>query len=97
MPGPTDTFLIFPNLAAAQARSQQLATRLGCDGVNTVFWYAQIQLTDGTAALVINASGDFDSTPGPTALSQLTPSEITALVPFSTVQPLLSVVSPQAV
>jgi hypothetical protein len=45
--------LPFANLAAAQTRSAQLATNMGCDGVFTQFWHQCDALTDGTAILVV--------------------------------------------
>jgi hypothetical protein len=86
---PTDSALLFANLAAAQARSAQLATNLGCDGVFTKYWHECIQLTNGQGALIVRASGPFSTKPGPTALTQLTPIEIAALETYTTVQPLL--------
>jgi|SRR6516165_10818908 hypothetical protein len=82
-------FLLFSNLSSAQARSAQMAGNMHCDGALTKFWYSQQLLTDGRAALVIDPSdaSPYGSKPGPTALSQLTPAEIAALVPWSTVQP----------
>jgi hypothetical protein len=84
----TSSFLIFNDLPTAQTRSAQMATRMGCAG-GTLFWYWIIPLTNNTFAMVVDASGEYGTKPGPTALSQLTPSEIAALVPFLTVQPLL--------
>jgi hypothetical protein len=81
-------FLLFANLAAAQARSRQLAGAMHVDGTNTVYWHMAVQLTDGSACMVIESDpkSPYSAKPGPTALSQLTPSEIAALVPWSSVQ-----------
>lgn len=56
-------YLVFPTLAAAQARSQQQCAALGCDGVRTVFWWPVIALTGGGGAVQIRP-GDpcFDKT-----------------------------------
>ncbi len=88
---PTDQALLFADLPTAQTRSAQMATRMGCDGVSTKYWYQIIALTNGQFAMVIQANGHYSTKPGPTALSQLTPLEITSLVPYSTVQSLLPV------
>jgi hypothetical protein len=86
---PTDSAILYANLAAAQARSAQTATALGCDGVFTKYWWECDQLTNGQGALIIQASGSFGTKPGPTALQQLTPAEIASLQTYATVQPLL--------
>jgi hypothetical protein len=86
---PTDSALLFADMPTAQARTALMATRLGCDGVGTKYWYYLIQLTNGQVAMIVNQSGPFDSSPGPTALSQLTPIEIAALVPSSTISSLI--------
>jgi hypothetical protein len=90
---PTDSALLFIDLPTALARSQQMAGALNCDGVFTKYWYECIQLTNGQGAMIVRGSGPFGTRPGPTALSQLTPSEITALESYTTVQPLLPVVT----
>lgn len=46
-------YLVFATLAAAQARSQQQCQALGCDGVQTVFWWSVIPLTGGGGAIQI--------------------------------------------
>jgi hypothetical protein len=83
------TYLLFSTLAAAQQRSQQIASGVHCDGTNTVYWYSITALTNGQFAMHVDPPGYgvYDDKPGPTALGQLTPSEIAALVPWSTVQP----------
>jgi hypothetical protein len=85
----TDSALLFADLASALARSKQMAGATRCDGVNTMYWYYCIQLTNGQGAVIVNATGPFGAKPGPTALSQLTPVELTALQPYSAVQSLL--------
>jgi hypothetical protein len=90
---PTDSAILFTDLPTALARSQQMASTLGCDGVFTKYWYQCIQLTNGQGAMIVQGSGPFGSKPGPTALSQLTPAEIAALQSYTTVQPLLPVVA----
>jgi len=50
---PNDMALSFADMASAQARSAQLATHMGCDGVLTQFWHECDPLTDGTAILVV--------------------------------------------
>jgi hypothetical protein len=47
------TYLPQPSVAAAQARSNQQALALGCDGITSVYWWPVQPLTDGTATLVI--------------------------------------------
>jgi hypothetical protein len=84
----TCSFLPFATLVAAQARSQQMASRMRCDGVNTMYWHWQVELTDGTACMVIEPDGVYGTKPGATALQQLTPNEIASLVPWSTVEPI---------
>jgi hypothetical protein len=59
-----------------------------CDGVNTMYWHWQVELTDGTACMVIEPTGPYSSKPGATALQQLTPNEVASLVPWSTVEPI---------
>ena len=83
------SYLLFSTLAAAQQRSQQIGSALHVDGVNTVYWYSITALTNGQFAMHVDPAnfGVYDSKPGPTAIGQLTPSEIAALVPWSTVQP----------
>jgi hypothetical protein len=89
MPQPTDSFLLLADLASAQLRSSQMATRMGCDGVATKYWYDVIPLTNGQGAVCVQASGIYGTKPGATALSQLTPAEIAALASFLSVQVLL--------
>jgi hypothetical protein len=88
---PTDSALLFTDLPSAQARSLQLATNIGCDEIFTKYWWECIQLTNGQGALIVRSTGKFGSKPGPTALSQLTPIEITALQSYAAVQSLLPV------
>lgn len=82
---PTDSYLIFADMAGAQSRSNQLARSVHCDNVNTLYWHQQVQLTDGRAVLVIKESGPYSHKIGPSALQQLTPNEIASLVPFSAI------------
>jgi len=89
MANQNDSFLQFTSLTAAQNRALQLASAMHVDGVFTQFWHEQIACTDGSAVLVIHSSGPYSSKPGATALQQLTPSEIAALVPYATVQAIL--------
>jgi hypothetical protein len=93
---PTDSALLFSNLAGAQNRSAQLAGNMKCDGVLTKYWHECIQLTNGQGALIVQPSGPFGPKPGPTALTQLTPAEIAALQTYAQVQPLLPTVGPGA-
>ena len=58
----SETYLPQPTLTAAQARSNQQALALGCDGVLTQYWWPVQQLTDGTAAIVITPGTPFDAT-----------------------------------
>jgi hypothetical protein len=91
VPKEQQNYLLFSNLPSAQTRSKQMASGMHTDGVFTVFWYNCTQLTDGRGAISVDPDGSgtaYTSKPGPTALSQLTPSEIAALVPWATVQPL---------
>jgi hypothetical protein len=89
---PSDQGLLFSDLASAQARSAQMATSMGCDGVNSKFWYVTVGLTDGRGALIVESTRSaYGTKPGPTALTQLTPAEISALQPSSVVIPLLPV------
>lgn len=73
------SYLIFPDLASAQARSQQQAIAKGCTGT-TEYWWGQItNPSTGQAALVIEDAvrpdgSDYTS-------NGLTASEIAALVP----------------
>lgn len=91
---PLDSALIFADFASAQTRSRQMASRMNCSGI-TQFWYETIQLTDNRGIIVVTpGNGPYGTKPGPTALSQLTPAEIAALVPYATVQALLPVVPP---
>jgi hypothetical protein len=84
----TCSFLPFADLASAQARSKQMATSMRCDGTHTLYWHWQVELTDGTACMVIEPSGPYGTKPGPNALQGLTPNEIASLVPWSTVEPI---------
>lgn len=47
-------YAVFPNMAQAQAKSAQAAQQLGCDGVNTRYWWQIIPLNDGSAAVVLD-------------------------------------------
>jgi hypothetical protein len=59
------SYLTFPDLSSAQARSAQRALALGCDGVTTEYWWPIVALANGGAALVIAEDGDY----GPAGLS----------------------------
>jgi hypothetical protein len=56
-----NSYIVFPTLAQAQARSQAQCAALGCDGKFTVFWWNVVPLTDGTAAVEIQPSGTFST------------------------------------
>jgi hypothetical protein len=84
----TCSFLPFVDFAAAQARSKQMANSMRCDGENTMYWHMQVELTDGTACMVIEPDGAYSQKPGASALQGLTPNEIASLVPWSTVEPI---------
>lgn len=86
---PTDRGLLFSNLAAAQNRSFTMGRNMGCDGILTQYWYESIQLTNGQGCMIVRQDPPYNEKPGPTALSQLTPNEISALQPYATIQPLL--------
>jgi hypothetical protein len=58
----TKMYLAQPDLPTAQARSNQQARTLGCDGVLTQYWWSVQPLTDGTAAIVIMPGTPFDVT-----------------------------------
>jgi hypothetical protein len=67
-------------LAAAKARSQQQCVALGCDGVHTVYWWSVVSLADGTAAVVIDATGPYSArTTAGTKIAGLSDGEIGAL------------------
>jgi hypothetical protein len=88
---PTDSAILYADLPTAQARSAQMATAMGCDGVFTKYWWQCLSLTNGQGALIVRASGPFGTRPGPVALQQLTAGEIASLQTYATVQPLLPV------
>ena len=73
----TQQYLPQATMEAALARSATQCTAMGCDGVNTKYWWATVALQNGTAAVVIEASGPY----GPTGL---TAAEQAALVPYAT-------------
>jgi hypothetical protein len=63
----TVMYLPQPTLAAAQARSNQQALALNCDGVRTKYWwsvqaYAAPDTNGNMAAIVINTGTAFDVT-----------------------------------
>jgi hypothetical protein len=63
----TQTYLPQTTIAAAQARSNQQALALGCDGMRTKYWWPIIQYaspdeTGNMAALVITPGTPFDVT-----------------------------------
>lgn len=64
-PAAAQTYLPQADLATAQARSQTQCAALGCDGVQTTYWWQVQPLSDGTAAVVVQPSGPF----GPAALT----------------------------
>jgi hypothetical protein len=74
------SYLIFDNLALAQARSAQQAEALGCEP-GTTYWWAQIEhpITH-QGALRIDGSAPY----GPAGL---TPGEITSLVAEASMDP----------
>jgi hypothetical protein len=84
-----DSFLLFSTPTAAQNRSGQMSNQMHCDGVLTKFWYEVLPLTDGRGAMAVRPTGPYGTKPGPTALSQLTPSEISQLQPYSVIAGLL--------
>lgn len=47
-PALADSYLVYPNLVGAQARSQSQCQANGCDGVHTIYWWNVI---GGPAAL----------------------------------------------
>jgi hypothetical protein len=106
-----NTYILFPSLAAAQTRSQQMCASFGtakCDGTNTIYWWNLVgPLTAGTAgatpvtagsyAVEIQANGPFAANPvvGPCAVCGLTPGEKTSAVTAPQLAPLLPVVVTQ--
>lgn len=54
----TQSYVVLPNIAAAQARSAAQCAALGCTG-GTKYWWQVQPLTDGTAALRVEATGPF--------------------------------------
>ena len=87
------SFLGEPDLAAANARSAAQCNALGCDGVRSVYWWPVWPvwpLSDGTAAVEILASAPYGASA--TTLkgtAGLSTAERAALVPYSTIAPLL--------
>lgn len=73
----TQQYLPQATIEAALARSATQCTAMGCDGINTKYWWQAITLQNGTAAVVIEASGPY----GPAGL---TAAEQAALVPYAT-------------
>ena len=86
----TSSYLVESSLTAARARSAAQCTALGCDGVDTKYWWSVYALTDGTAVVEIEPAGpygaSFTSSKGS---GSLTTAEQAVLVPYSTIQPLL--------
>lgn len=76
------SYLILPSLAAAQARSAQQATALGCEP-GTTYWWAQVEHpATHQAALRIEGSGAYGpSTTADGVTAGLTTDETAALVP----------------
>ena len=62
-------YLTFSTLAAAQARSAQQCTSLGCDGVKTVYWWPVLPTATGGAVQIQTGNPCFDATVGPNATS----------------------------
>lgn len=56
------TYLPQPDMATCLARSQAQCQALGCDGVNTRYWWTCIPLMDGTAAIEVRPGSPFDAT-----------------------------------
>lgn len=76
------SYLVHPDLATCQARSAAMCTAMKCDGVQTKYWWNCLPLTDGTAAMEIQPSGDFSKSASNTKGSgALTLPEQAALVP----------------
>jgi hypothetical protein len=90
------SYLVEPTLTAAKARSQQQCAALGCDGVRTIYWWPVVALTDGTAAVVIQASGPYSAklTLG-ARTTGLTDAEIAALQTAAQLGALLPAIQPQ--
>jgi hypothetical protein len=57
-----NSYIVFPTLAQAQARSQQQCQQAGCDGKFTIYWWNVVPLNDGTAAVEIQPSGLYAKT-----------------------------------
>lgn len=55
------TYLVFPNQAAALARSNQQALANGCDGINTIYWWNVVPLTNGQWAIELQDGGPFSA------------------------------------
>lgn len=54
------SYLIFPNQAACLTRSQQMCAAMGCDGVNTKFWWScSTPLNAGTVGPTVVLAGSF--------------------------------------
>lgn len=53
------SYLIFPSLAACQARSQQMCQAMGCDGVHSIYWWACIPLNAGTIGPTAVPAGSY--------------------------------------
>jgi hypothetical protein len=89
------SYLVEPTVVAAQARSQQQCAALGCDGVHSIYWWAVVSLTDGTAAVVIEASGPYSaSTTVASKTGGLTAAEIVQLKTAVQLGPLLPPAKP---
>jgi hypothetical protein len=97
----TAMYLPQPTLAAAQARSNQQALALGCDGVRTKYWWAvQAYSTPDTngnmAAIIINTGTAFGMTTTNAKVAVptgLTVPEQATLQTVAQVAPLLPVVA----
>lgn len=55
-PALAQQYLPQPDIATCLARSTAQCQALGCDGKQTVYWWACQPLTDGTAAVVIDTT-----------------------------------------
>jgi hypothetical protein len=59
IPDPSLRYLVEPSLAAAQERSAKQCKAMGCDGKFSVYWWDVRPLNDGTAVVVIQATGPY--------------------------------------
>jgi hypothetical protein len=84
----SSTFLIEPSKSAAEARSAAQASALGCGG--GCMWWPTYALTDGRGVVEIMASDPYGaSTTNKIGAAGLSDAEQAALVPYSTITPLL--------